>query len=116
MKADIKDAIQTEKSEAIDILGTLVVLNRGNTVVDMSREMQGVIDGVVATGKAGSITLCLKIKPSGIDQETMRPNQVEINPEISSKVPRRNQNKTTFFVTEANTITRDDPAQTKMFD
>jgi hypothetical protein len=105
----------TEQSEAVDFLGTLVVLNRGNTVIDASRELQAVIDGVVNANKAGELTIKLKIEPTGWKKGTSRVNQVDIEPQISSKVPQPSPNKSIFFVTEENALTRDDPEQDKLF-
>lgn len=107
--------IQKQDQRSADLLGTLVVINRGNTMIDASRELQTVIDAIIATNKPGELTIKLKIKPSGWKQGTGRANQVDVDPEISSKVPRHDQGKTLFFVTEDNLLTRDDPDQEEMF-
>ena len=114
MKTDAKAKV--DQRDAADFLGTLVVLNRGKTVIDASRELQNVLDAVVETRKKGSITIKLEISPEGFDRGTGRTNQVDIDPSISSKIPRHDQTPSVFFVTEDNKLTRDDPAQTALFE
>lgn len=111
-----KTEAQTTQRDAADFLGTLVVLNRGKTVIDCSRELQNVLDAVIETRKKGSLTIKLDITPEGFDRGTGRTNQVDIDPSISSKIPRHDQTPSVFFVTEDNKLTRDDPAQTALFE
>jgi hypothetical protein len=99
-----------------DFLGTLVVLNRGNTVIDASRELHDLVAGIVNSNKPGELNIRLKITPSGWKQGGGRVNQVDIDPIISSKIPRHDQGKSIFFVTESNGLTRDDPEQEKLFE
>jgi len=113
--AGTKADVQTQQRDAADFLGTLVVLNRGKTVIDCSRELQTVLDAVVETRKKGSLTIKLVVTPEGFDRETGRTNQVDIDPSIESKVPRHDQTPSVFFVTEDNKLTRDDPAQEALF-
>lgn len=115
MKTKAAADVQTPQRDAADFLGTLVVLNRGKTVIDASRELQQVIDAIIATNKKGSITIKLEISPSGWKEGTGRANQVDIDPDITSKVPRHDQGKSIFFVTEDNKLTRDDPEQEALF-
>ncbi len=104
-----------DQQQSADFLGTLVVLNRGNTVIDASRELQDVINGIIASNKSGELNIKLKITPSGWKQGTGRANQVDIDPIITSKIPRHDQGKSIFFVTEENKLTRTDPDQEDLF-
>lgn len=83
--------------------------------MNAGREFQEVVDGITATNKPGELIIKLKISPSGWDTDTSRPNQVDVNPEIIAKVPKRDPNKSIFFITEDNKLTREDPDQEKMF-
>ena len=112
----IKTEAQKSETRAADLIGTLVVLNRGNTMIDASRELQAIIDAIVDTNKPGELIIKLKIKPSGYDKRTMRTNLVEFDPEITAKIPRHDQGKSSFFLTDDNLLTREDPAQSKMFE
>jgi len=113
MKAEAK-AKQT--AEAADILGTLAVLNRGNLIIDAGRDMQDVVNGIVATNKPGELKITLKIKPSGWDKDTSKPIQVDIEPEISTKIPKHDQGKSIFFLTEENQLTRDELDRQPLFE
>lgn len=114
MKQEVK--AKQDNSRVADIVGTLVVLNRGNFVIDAGREFQEVMDGIIATNKSGEIVIKLKIKPSGWDRESSRPNQVDVEPEIIAKVPKPDQAKSIFFVTEANKLTRDEIDRAPLFE
>lgn len=113
MKQEVKQKMVTE---AADILGTLAVLNRGNLIIDAGRDMQDVINGIVATNKPGELKITLKIKPSGWDKGTSKPIQVDIDPEIATKVPKHDQGKSIFFLTEENRLTRDELDRQPLFD
>ena len=107
---------QQRREASTDFVQTLVVLNRGKTLIDASRELQAVLDAVIETRKKGSLTIKFDITPKGFDRDTGRTNQVDIDPSISSKIPRHDQTPSVFFVKEDNTLTRDDPAQTALFE
>jgi hypothetical protein len=107
---------KTATSEAADILGTLAVLNRGNLIIDAGRDMQEVVNGIVATNKPGKITITLEIKPSGWDRDTGRATQVDITPEIATRIPKPDQGKSIFFLTEENRLTRDELDRQPLFE
>lgn len=112
---DIKQQVEEQEERVADIIGTLVVLNRGNFVIDCGREFQELTDAIIETNKEGTLTIALKVRPSGWKKGTGRANQVDVSPEIAIKKPRHDQAKSIFFVTEDNKLTRDDPDQEKMF-
>ena len=114
MKQEVekKRAVQ----DAADILGTLAVLNRGNLIIDAGRDMQEVVNGIVATNKPGELVIKLKIKPSGWDTDTRRVSQVDIEPEIAVKIPKTDQGKSIFFLTEENKLTRDELDRQPLFE
>lgn len=98
--------------QVADIISTLVVLNRGNFVIECGRELQELTDAIVDTGKGGGITIKLKVTPSGL--KAGRVNQFEIRPEIAIDKPRHDQGKSIFFVTPDNKLVREDPNQMEM--
>lgn len=106
-----------QSDEVQDILGTLVVLNRGNFVVDAGREFQTLTDAIKALSgkKGGSLTIKLDVIPSGWSESDGRCNQVEIKAKISSTLPKKEQGKSIFFLTDTGKLTRDDPGQEEMF-
>ena len=111
----MKQDVQQQEERVADIIGTLVVLNRGNFVIDCGREFQELTDAIIDTNKEGELTIKLKVKPSGWKKGTGRANQVDVSPEISIKKPRHDQSKSIFFITEDNKLTRNDPEQEELF-
>lgn len=92
-----------------DIISTLVVLNRGNFVIECGRELQELTDAIVDTGKKGELVIKLAVNPCGLKDG--RVNQFEIRPDISINKPKHDQGKSIFFVTSDNKLVRDDPNQ-----
>lgn len=113
MKQEVKS--KQDASRVADIVGTLVVLNRGNFVIDAGREFQEVVDGIIATNKSGEINIKLKVTPSGWDRDTAKPIQVDVQPEITAKIPKPDQAKSIFFLTEENKLTRDEIDRAPLF-
>lgn len=104
-----------EEKKVADILGMLVVLDRGNFVINAGREFQELTEAVKAANKKGVINIKLEVTPSGWKESTGACNQVEVRPNIVLTKPKREHGKSIFFVTDDNTLTRDDPDQTEIF-
>lgn len=100
--------------QVADIVSTLVVLNRGNFIIDAGRELKELTDAIKQTNAKGKITITLDLTPSGW-KEDGRCNQVDIKPKIGLTKPKPEQGKSIFFLTEDNKLVRDDPDQEKMF-
>lgn len=109
-------ADETQNENIADIVSTLVVLDRGRFVIEVGREFQELIDSIIETNKPGTISIKLKVAPSGWKKGTGRPNQFDFQPEVSIAKPRNEAGKTIFFVTDDNKLTRDDPDQIDMFE
>ena len=65
MKQEVK--AKQDNSRVADIVGTLVVLNRGNFVIDAGREFQEVVDGIIATNKPGELVIKLREQRRAVD-------------------------------------------------
>jgi hypothetical protein len=98
--------------EVADIISTIVVLNRGNFVIECGRELQELTDAIVDTGKKGALVIKLEVTPSGLKEG--RVNQFEIRPDVSINKPKHDQGKSIFFVTQDNKLVREDPNQMQM--
>lgn len=107
---------KAEEPRTADILKTLVVLERGNFVIECGREFQELNDAIVATNKPGKLVITLTVTPSGWSKRTNRPNQVDVNPQFEIKKPQPERAKSIFYVTEDNRLTRDDPEQEALFE
>ena len=113
-----KQAVETQQddSRVADVIGTLVVLNRGNFVIECGREFQELTDAIIATNKPGKLVITLTIEPSGFDRASGKTNQVDIHPEFAVKKPQHDQAKSIFFVADGNKLTRTDPNQETLFE
>ncbi len=114
MKQEVQN--QTDDSRVADIIGTLVVLNKGRFIVECGAEFQDLTDAICATNKPGKLIITLTVSPSGWNKGTMRVNQVDVAPEFSVKKPLHDQAKSIFFVTDDNKLTRTDPDQETLFE
>ena len=82
-----------------DVVGEL---GRGSTVADLTTKLAEVVVGVMETGKIGSLTLTLKIKPNGRDS-------VFVIDDVKAKVPELPRSETLFIATAGGDLTRDIP-------
>jgi len=103
---------KVDSSKVADVISTLVVLNRGRFILECGSELQQLADAIVDTGKEGSLTIKLKVAPSG--RKNGRINQFEIRPDVSIQKPKHDQGISLFFVSEDNKLMRDDPDQMEM--
>lgn len=88
---------------------TLNNMDFGVTAEEASDEMAEVLQAVKDTGRQGTITVKLTIKP-----ESIQAGQVSITPEITSKAPQLPRDKSLLFMTPDNNLEREDPRQKKM--
>lgn len=114
----MKTQITAGKQEKqVDIVGTLVELDKGRFIINAGVEMTSLMDAINrCQKKKGKITITLDVAPSGWDEDTGDVLQVQITPTVAIVKPKRDANKSTFFVTEELGLQRDDPAQEKMFE
>ena len=92
-----------------DVVQTLVVLNRGNFIIECGRELQELTDAIVETAKPGEIIIKLQVTPSGFKDG--RVSEFEVRPDVAIKKPKHDQGKSIFFVTPDNKLVREDPNQ-----
>ncbi len=88
---------------------TLNNMDYGVTAEDASDEMAEVLQAVKDTGKQGTVTVKLTIKP-----ESLQSGQVSITPEVTSKAPQLPRDKAMLFLTPDNNVQREDPRQKKL--
>ena len=97
-----------------DVVGIMVVLDRERFLISAGHEFQTLVDAVRETNKAGKITIELTVTPSGWKRGTGLPNQVDVEPKISTKIPRHDMGKSIFFLDDNNKLTRNDPDQEEL--
>lgn len=92
-----------------DFAEVLTDLRNGTAHHELSKAIRQVTEAVQKTGKVGSLTLNIKVKPQG-------EGQVEIIDEIKTKIPEPAKPSTFMFVDDQNNLTRDNPRQATVFD
>lgn len=86
------------------ITDTLRNIRFGELLEDATKEMNELTQRVSSTGRQGSLTIKLTLKPG-------KAGQIEILDEISSKLPKPERGSTIFFATPEGNLQREDPRQ-----
>ncbi len=92
-----------------DVFDAFAVARGGYALADSQKLLKELIRAVKDTGKAGEITLSLKIKPDKND-----PRIVTLDPDVKIKAPRRTYASGHAFITDDYKLTKDDPAQLEL--
>jgi len=86
---------------------TVLQMNNGATVMELSNALEQVVAAVRAAGKAGSITLTIKVAPASKGST----NVLMVESQVKSKLPEPDRGMTIFYATEDNRLVRSDPRQ-----
>jgi hypothetical protein len=86
---------------------TILQINNGATVAELSEALEKVVAAVRAAGKSGSITLTLKVAPAGKGNTEV----LMIESQVRTKLPEPDRGMTIFYATEDNRLVRNDPRQ-----
>jgi hypothetical protein len=81
-------------------------LGRGRVEKQADDALRSLVEQIRLTGKPGSLTLSLKIKPNGKNAES-----VTVEPTVTAKAPTAEPEATFMFVAEDCTLSRRDPRQ-----
>lgn len=101
------DNVPTDQGEFASFL---VNFNRGRTHDELTARMAEVSAAVAATGKAGSLTLTIKITPAkGVD------GMVVVDDDVKAKVPQLARPAAMYYVTDEGALSENHPAQLGMF-
>jgi hypothetical protein len=87
-----------------DVLGDIYL---GTLNAELTSELAKVTEAVLATGKAGHLTVMLKVSPNGEDS-------FEIVPQVKAKVPESNRAKSIFWRDKHGSLVRTDPKQREL--
>jgi hypothetical protein len=85
-------------------------IRKGRVVDAASEELAAVVKDVLYTNKPGELTIKLKIRSQGKDD-----NAVIVSAVLSSKRPQEDLPEGIFFADLEGDLLRDDPTQTRMF-
>lgn len=94
------------ENKTLSISEFLLSHRDGGAVEDLADKVREVTNAVRATGKAGAVTLKIKIKPNK--------STVFISDDITATVPKAAPEETLFFVTDEGALSRRDPYQPAM--
>lgn len=110
---DAPDAEHTEEHTAADVqqsktsfVDWLAQHRNGVLDVDLADAFAEVVNAVIATGKAGSVTLTLKV-------DTTKGDMLAVTDVIAAKVPEINEARL-YWRDLDGTLTRDNPLQPKL--
>lgn len=88
-------------------LSTFADLEKGKAASDISDALTELVAACKDVGKKGELSIKLTLRPGGDDT-------VRFAVEFNAKTPKRDRKETTFFVTEDNQLTRDNPKQAEI--
>jgi hypothetical protein len=98
-----------------DVLAVLMDMRSGAVANDISGKFDEVVRAVIETGGKGELVIKLSVRPSKMGMGGCV-IEVEAEHECKLKKPELAIGKSVFFVTAEGRLTRDDPAQTAMFE
>lgn len=97
-------------TEPREFAAFLLDVNKGQSNLELSEKLHGLIAEVQRTGKAGSLTYKVEVKPeAGTD------GLVIVTDQIACKLPQGERRKSLFFVDGNGDLTRDNPQQHSLF-
>ena len=80
-------------------------LDYGTVSEEATNELNELVHACTETGKAGEITLVIKLKPTG------KGGQIELASDVKVKKPKPVRGTTIMFATPENNLQREDPRQ-----
>lgn len=85
----------------------LVQQRNGKTHADLTNGLRDLLEAVDATGKAGSITLTVKVKPEG-------GRLLKVSDDVVVKLPKADRDPALFYGTDDHELSRDNPDQPRL--
>jgi hypothetical protein len=86
---------------------TILQMNNGATVAELSEALEQVVAAVRASGKSGSLTLSVKVSPASKKSTEV----LMVESQVKTKLPEPERGMTIFYATEDNHLVRNDPKQ-----
>ena len=86
---------------------TIVQINNGAAVQELSDALRKVVAAVRETGKSGAITLTLKVAPASKGNVDV----LLVESQVKTKLPEPERGMTIFYATDNNLLVRNDPKQ-----
>ena len=89
---------------------TILQLNNGAAVAELSAALTKTLAAVRESGKAGAVTFTVTVKPASKGVT----NVVMVESQIKTKLPEPERGMTVFYVTDDNRLVRNDPRQQQL--
>lgn len=105
------DSTQDETADGMPFASILHSLNKGKVHTQLGEELRAIVAAVKDTGKTGTITLRLDVKPMTGDEDG-----VLIAARIGSKVPQFDPSTSVFYADDHNNLSRTPVRQPSMFE
>ena len=86
---------------------TILQMNNGATVAELSEALEQVVAAVRGAGKARTITLTIKVAPASKKSTDV----LMVESQVKTKLPEPERGMTIFYATEDNRLVRNDPKQ-----
>jgi len=89
---------------------TILQINNGATVAELSEALEKVVAAVRLAGKSGSITLTLKVAPASKGSTDV----LMVESQVRTKLPEPDRGISIFYATDENRLVRNDPKQQQL--
>lgn len=99
-----------KKPAAQDFLVFLAGVNKGRAVKDLGEQLQTLVEAIQNTGKGGTLTLKIAVKPAGRNGDALI-----VTDEVVLKAPKLNRPESIFFPDADHNLVRSNPNQPTMF-
>ena len=86
---------------------TILQINNGAALAELSDELAKVVAAVRHTGKTGSLTLTLKVAPASKGSAEV----LMVESAVKTRLPVPDRGMTVFYATDDNRLVRNDPRQ-----
>jgi hypothetical protein len=100
--------IAEEAADSNYFATALAAMDYGNTLAQLSDGLAVLVKEVAALGRPGSLSLTIKLKPTG------GRGQLEVVSEVTTKRPTSEPGKSLFFAGPSGELLREDPRQRKL--
>lgn len=96
-----------------DFVAFLAALDKGRVSSELSGELQKLVAAVENTGRGGTLTLKVAVKPAG--GRSNEDGAVFVGAEISLKAPKLTRDASIFFADADHNLVRHNPNQNELF-
>lgn len=88
----------------------LLKINKGATVAELTEKFRSLVQAVRMTGKAGSLSLTLKVAPATKGDVDI----LTVDAGVKTNAPEADHRKNVFFSTEEGELCQSDPSQMEL--